>query len=312
MANNQMKIKVLDLYCGAGGLSLGFKREGFEVIGIDNNPWATDVFKVNRIGGLQRMDLSKETAHVDCDIITGGPPCRPWSSVNVCKRGEKHPDYNLVRRFFDHVIEMQPKAFLLENVPPLASDPVYAELIEKVRREGYSVANGNELYSDHGSTMRRRRLITAGFRDFGADASAFFRFLEAKKCNTPPTVREVIEKYEKYGRGDFRDHEWPELRTIEKYTNRYKTGKYGWFRLDYDKQSPSFGNIMKTYILHPMAGQNGVPLRVISVREAMEIMGFPSDFVFPAEMGLSMRYQMVADAVSPSVSEKFARVMKVL
>ena len=79
-----------------------------------------------------------------------------------------------------------------------------------------------------------------------------------------------------------------------------------------DEATPSFGNVQKTCTLHPLAGDNGFPLRVISVREAMAIMGFNNEFKFPEEITLTVKYQMIADVVSPVFSKKCANVIKEL
>jgi site-specific DNA-cytosine methylase len=74
--------------------------------------------------------------------------------------------------------------------------------------------------------------------------------------------------------------------------------------------APSFGSVSKTYILHPDAGKEGYPLRVVSVREVLSIMGFRRDFHFPAGTALSKRYSMAANAVSPVMAEHCAVVIR--
>lgn len=302
-------MRALDLFCGAGGLSLGFKNEGFSVTGADITPYSAGIFSINNIGECIEIDLAQNSVAGVFDVVMGGPPCRPWSSINVQRRGLLHPDYQLLERFFDHVIKLRPRAFLMENVPPMRSDSGFQSLIEKVRREGYSVVSKSLKYSDFGTATKRRRLFTTGFRDFGLDATDFFIRLNDLKEH-PITVGQAIRKYEGYAEGEFPDHEWPHLNTIGRYGEYYESGKYGWSKLKYDGYAPSFGNIMKTYILHPRAGEGDFPLRVLSVRETMEIMGFPADFRFPSGMGLGMRYQMVANAVCPIAAQKMARVIR--
>jgi len=163
-------------------------------------------------------------------------------------------------------------------------------------------------YSDFGAPTRRSRLITIGFRN-GTSAEEFFNVMEKYKKRAK-TVMEAIKPFLKLRKGEYPDHVWPELRTIHKYEKYYKTGKYGWYKLKSNEPAPSFGNIMKTYILHPMSGNNGFKPRVISIREAMSIMGFDRNFRFPEGTGMSVRYQMVADSVSPVVSKVIAKVMK--
>jgi len=302
-------MRVLDLFCGAGGLSLGFRDAGFAVTGADINPHSAEIYSTNNIGKYLEIDLARDSVAGTFDVVIGGPPCRPWSNINRQKRGSLHPDYSLLERFFDHVFELRPRAFILENVPPLRSDKKFRSLVDKAFNEGYSVTSQSLKYLDFGVATRRRRLFTVGFRDFGLNASDFFIRLK-QLTETPLTVGQVIRKYEGYAEEELPDHEWPHLKTIGRYQSYYESGKYGWSKLKYDEYAPSFGNIMKTYILHPRAGEEGFPLRVLSVREALAIMGFPEEFRFPSGMGHGIKYQMVANAVSPVAAQKMAQVVR--
>jgi len=303
------KLKVLDLFCGAGGFSLGFRDEGFSVTGVDINPKSGEIFTLNKIGDFFEKDLTKENITGEFDVIIGGPPCRPWSSINVKRRGIRHPDYSLLKSFFHHIFSLKPQAFLMENVPPLSGDPGYISLIEKTAKEGYSVSFRRINYGHYGIGSQRKRLFTAGFREFGNDANSFFEKMENLKID-PITIHQAIGKYEHFQMDEFPDHIWPQLNTIEKYREHYETGKFGWHKLKYDESAPSFGNVMKTYILHPNAGNENFPVRVISVREVLELLGFPSSYVFPSNMAMGMKYQMAADSVSPLVSRQMAFVLK--
>jgi len=303
-------LKVLDLFAGMGGLAIGFKKEGFDVKGYDINPITLEVFKINMIGEAVIKDLSRTVIDEYADVIVGGPPCKPWSNLNITLKGNKHPDYILLDRFFLHIKELQPKCFILENVPPLQNDEKFNQGLEKIRKIGYSVSFKKIVYSEFGASTSRKRLFTVGFID-GNSAREFFEGLDEYRTD-PKTVMESIQSFLQMKKGDFPDHVWPELKTIEKYEEFYKTGKYGWYHLKPDKPAPSFGNVMKTYILHPHAGINGYSTRVISIREGMSIMGFDSNFKFPEKIGMSIRYQMVADAVSPVFSGICAKIIKEL
>lgn len=302
-------MKILDLFCGCGGLSLGFKCPGFSITGIDKNPRSGEIFLLNNIGTFKEKNLEKESITGDFDIIIGGPPCRPWSSINLKRRGIHHPDYKLLDSYFSHVFTIRPAAFLLENVPPISQDLSYKSLLLKAEKDGYSVSYCRINYLDYGIASQRKRLFTIGFRDFGIDASSFFYELGRNKEH-PVTVGQAIRKYENTAMHEFPDHVWPNLKTIEKYSEYYKSGKYGWYKLRYEEPAPSFGNVMKTYILHPKAGIDNFPVRVLSVREILAIMGFPDSYSFPSDMPVNMKYQMVADSVSPKVARKMASVMR--
>jgi len=293
-------------------------RNGFSVTGYDINPWVPEIYRLNRLGQAFRCDLRNPTgvemAVLDrAVLITGGPPCRPWSCVNVRCRREAHPDHTLIRTFFALVLVARPEAFLMENVPPLGSDPVFLECWRMAEQHRYDLAAEVIRYSDYGAATARHRLIVVGFRKGpGRVSRGFLFFQRLREHRRPPrTVMEVLSPYLHVAEGEFPDHVWPHLRTIEKYTAKYESRRFGWYRLASDRPAPSFGSVMKTYTLHPLAGNGtGFPTRVISVREAMAIMGFDAGFRFPEGMSMKIRYQMVSDAVSPVFATICGRVMR--
>jgi DNA (cytosine-5)-methyltransferase 1 len=195
---------------------------------------------------------------------------------------------------------------MLENVLPMAKDELFTKCTERLKEHGYSVESTVIKYSNFGAATSRRRLIVLGSRK--EDAKLFFQKLENYK-RTPRKVKEVIWHLRTKKRNAVPDHVWSNLKTIDKYRKYYETGKFGWYILKWEEPAPSFGNVSKTYILHPNAF-NGGDKRVISVKEALLIMGFDNDFHFPEGIGLKRGYQMVADAVSPVFSSVSANVIK--
>lgn len=296
--------QVLDLFCGAGGLSSGFNSRGFNVTAVDINPAAPRIFEENHLGTVFTRDLSKEFVNGGYDAVIGGPPCRPWSSINTRLRAANHPDFSLLSRFFSHVKKNRPTVFLLENVPPAK---LFADRrASRLKASGYRFETRLVRYSDFGAPTSRGRMIMFGTKR--GDPADFFDLLETKR-RASRTVREAIGRLARTPEGKVRDHVYPKLKTIEKYRGYYATGKFGWYILDWNLPAPSFGNVVKTYTMHP-SGWRRRPPRVISVKEALLLMGFADAFHFPEGLGLSERYQMVVDSVSPVFSAALADTLR--
>ena len=117
--------KVLDLFCGCGGLSLGFEQAGYNVLlGIDNWEDALVTFRNNHHGSdticadlmkLNPEDVEKKIGKQKLDVIVGGPPCQGFSIAG--KRIVEDDRDKLYKSFVNMVSYFQPKAFVLENVP---------------------------------------------------------------------------------------------------------------------------------------------------------------------------------------------------
>ena len=113
---------VIDLFCGCGGASLGFAREGFEIVaGIDNDQDALNTFSKNFPNSKAlNIDLSttKDINYKDfsnIDIILGGPPCQGFSIAG--KRDSSDPRNNLCNSYIELVKYINPKVVVIENVP---------------------------------------------------------------------------------------------------------------------------------------------------------------------------------------------------
>jgi len=299
---DQRPPRVYDLFCGMGGLSYGFSESGFETVGFDISTKAGKTYSQNRVGGFIRMNLMRSEIRGKCDVMVGGPPCEPWSCLNLTRRKRKHPGYVCLSRFFDFVRSSKPLLFVMENVPSVRRDPVFDAEIGRMN-PCYDIDTRVVRYSDHGAATARRRLFAVGIRrELETKVSEFLDQIEHKE---PSTVRQAIGHLKSRDMDASIDHVWPRVRTIQRYTKYYRTGKFGWYILDWDKPAPSFGNICKTYILHPDSFDGG-DTRPISVREALGIVGFPETFRFPAGIGLVSKYEMIADTVSPLFSVRLA------
>lgn len=122
--------KVIDLFAGAGGLSLGFKQTGkYEIAAaFEINPNAQETYKKNHKGTKVYTDvcsadygkIKKKLGKID--VVIGGPPCQGFSMANRQKNHVISQNNMLVKQYVRAVLELKPKAFVMENVEMLKSD----------------------------------------------------------------------------------------------------------------------------------------------------------------------------------------------
>jgi len=174
-----MGIRVLDLYCGMGGLSLGFALaiENAEILAldIDRDAVATYNYNLSRLGASAEIqDVLKWRPGGEFDIVMGGVPCQPYSLANTKRRGKDHPLYPTLPRFFDVVLELKPKVFLMENVKGLVTRThrqLLEEQLERVKPY-YNVKHQVLNAAYYGVPQRRERLFVLGIRkDLGVQPS---------------------------------------------------------------------------------------------------------------------------------------------
>jgi DNA (cytosine-5)-methyltransferase 1 len=165
-----MHARVLDLFAGAGGLSLGFAAAGFDVVaGAEWDRDACDTFaKAHPGAAVHDGDIGAMSfRHLrgEVDVVVGGPPCQPWS--NGGKRLGAADPRNGWPAFLRALDDVRPVAFVAENVAGLASArrrPFLASLQEEVRAAGFTVHARVCNAADHGVPQNRRRLFVVGVR----------------------------------------------------------------------------------------------------------------------------------------------------
>lgn len=165
------KYNILDLFCGAGGLSLGFERAGFSVAkAIDIDPWAVKTYNLNRKDKVAEvLDVSTMTKEYlktlgPIDGIIGGPPCQGFSIAN----GQRIIDDNrnkLYREYFRILEEVKPKFFVIENVTgllTLAKGAVKDDILKRASKLGYNVEFKILNASQFGVPQVRLRVMFVG------------------------------------------------------------------------------------------------------------------------------------------------------
>jgi DNA (cytosine-5)-methyltransferase 1 len=163
------KIRVLSTFSGCGGLDLGFKNAGYNLVwAIDNLKDAVETYTKNIGDHIVYEDIKKidHSELPDCDIVIGGPPCQSFSLVG--KRDPSDPRGGLIWNYFQIVKEKAPRIFLMENVPGLKSAkdssgiPVLPELLKSFEDLGYTTNYFILNSADYGVPQLRRRLFIIG------------------------------------------------------------------------------------------------------------------------------------------------------
>ena len=166
-------LKVLDLFCGCGGLSLGFTQAGFDIkYGIDNSNYALESFNLNHknatpinanLSNIVVDDFIKINKISNIDIIIGGPPCQGYSIAG--KRIINDERNDMYKTFLKFVESLGPMAFLMENVPNILSmgrGIVKNQIIKDFSSIGYNIHKDILLASDFGVPQSRKRAFFFG------------------------------------------------------------------------------------------------------------------------------------------------------
>ncbi len=171
-----MKPRVIDLFAGVGGLSLGFEKKGFDVVLANeyDASIATSYIANHKntkmiVGDITSLDLEDTFGKLagTIDVVIGGPPCQGFSQKG--QRKTIHDERNFLFKYYVSVVELvKPKYFVMENVPNLltAEGGYFRHEIEELfNKLGYSLEYGVLNASDYGVPQNRRRAVIIGKLD---------------------------------------------------------------------------------------------------------------------------------------------------
>lgn len=171
------KLNVIDMFCGCGGLSLGFIQSGYNVIlGIDKEENALVTFRESHNGAkgvnIDLFDdnfvhiIEKEIGNEKVDVIVGGPPCQGFSLTGL--RDENDERNKLYLSVYKAVKHFEPKAFLIENVQGIATmykGKAKEHIIKLFSDLGYNVSFDILLAADYGVPQMRKRAFFVGLKN---------------------------------------------------------------------------------------------------------------------------------------------------
>lgn len=177
------RLTAIDLFAGAGGLSLAFHTQGFEVLAaVEFDARAMETYRTSFVArcssstvALLRDVAEPETlgalqdvlAERRLDVLIGGPPCQDFSPARL-KREPVEGRASLVLTYIDLLRELRPRAFLFENVPGLRTADGgrhWAGLQERLEANGYVVESRELDAADFGVPQRRSRLFVVGLHE---------------------------------------------------------------------------------------------------------------------------------------------------
>ncbi len=339
MAN---KRKVIDLFCGAGGLTLGFERQNFEsVLAIDLWDNAIDTFNNNR---KNKVGVVKDIASIDENFlknyknisgVIGGPPCQGFSLAG--RRSEDDERNKLYQEYFKTLSIINPDFFVIENVTGILSmknGEVKDDIIKKANDIGYNVYLDKLIASDYGVPQNRIRVFFIGIKkelDKG-------KFTFPKKFNYKVTCEEALsdlpsldnnDNNEEYKTSPTSKYQKEMRNNCDKVYNHEQT-----FHTDETKELISHvpeggsikdlpdelrGNRKYSSLLRRMnrkTQSNTIDTghrtyfhykenRILSVREAARIQSFPDNYVFSGSK--VNQYKQVGNAVPPLLAEQVAK-----
>nr|WP_199163020.1 DNA cytosine methyltransferase [Elizabethkingia sp. ASV34] len=180
-----MRFNAIDIFSGAGGMSLGAIMAGLEIdVAIENNTAAAKTFKINHPETEVICGDIRNINNIDCGnngvfALFGGPPCQGFSTSNTKTRNEKNTNNTLFNEFIRLVDETKPSWFVFENVEGIVSfgkGKVLSELRDRFRELGYYTVDGVLIASDYGVPQKRNRFFMVG-NNLGID----FTFPEKHK-----------------------------------------------------------------------------------------------------------------------------------
>ena len=161
------KYKIVDLFCGCGGMTLGMEKAGYNVLaGFDNWKPAIDVYKANFKHPVIQLDLSDvkssvgEISKFTPDIIVGGPPCQDFSTAG--HQDESRGRAILSVCYSEIICSIKPKYFVMENVAAIHNTKSFQLAINNFRKAGYGLTMKTLDASFCGVPQIRKRMFVIG------------------------------------------------------------------------------------------------------------------------------------------------------
>lgn len=294
----------MDIFAGCGGFGFGFAERGFRVAhAVESFRTSLETYVANvplgeaHLSDVRTVDLAKLGKP---DVLIGGPPCEAFTVANADRRRDpldrlyKDPVGSLTLQYAKMAKALQPRLFIMENVPPIMEGPLEEELRMVFARIGYPEIHFNRvLAEDVGTPSHRDRVFISN------------AVLAPPKAGKHVTVEEAIADLQSLDI-DIPNHVPPRLgkkqqRAIDELKEgtsayHYRAGDgrvhHTWTRLPADRLAPTVKGLGR--FVHPVED------RLLTPREHARLMGYPDDYVFHGS--INEQYDMIGESVPPPVS----------
>ena len=340
VSSEQSAIAAIDLFCGAGGLSLGLKQAGIEVIaGIDLDPACQYPYEHNLrakfllrdVGDVTGKHLQELWPEGKIRLLAGCAPCQPFSSHSRGANTRGEDNWDLLSHFARLVEETKPEFVTMENVTRLGKMEVFEDFVAKLEELKYTVDYGTLYGPEFGLPLERRRLVLVASRvgqislptgdkdkkKFKTVKKAIGKLPKLKHGESDPTdllhtarrLTPINEKRMKASRPGGTWKDWPEELLAP--CHRKASGAsfqafYG--RMTWDAPSPT----ITTQSYNFGTGRFGHPEqdRSLTLREAAMLQGFPRSYRFVKESerpSMQAVGRLIGNAVPPAFARAVGR-----
>lgn len=295
-----LEFRVLDLFAGCGGLSLGFESIGFQTIGYEMDIKATETYSQNLKGKCFAEKLTEKTGYKDFfDIVIGGPPCQPFS-VGGHQKGIDD-ERNGFPAFINAIKQIKPKIWLFENVRGMlySNKWYFDEVIRNLQNEGYLIEYKLLNAVNYGVPQNRERVFVIGHK-----GKFDFPKPEYQKVTVGEAIGDLIEIIQ--------DESKILTESMDRYVANYEKASSCINPRDLYLHKPS-----RTLTCRNIAAPTGDMQRVklkdgrrrrISIREAARLQSFPDWFEFIGTE--TQQYYQIGNAVPPLLAWHIANSIK--
>ena len=293
-------MKIVDLFCGCGGMSLGFAKAGFDIVaGFENWDAAYTCYNANFNNRCIKMDLSnvdsvvEELKKLSPQIIIGGPPCQDFSLAGDQVEGARA---NLTYSFAEIISKYKPSYFVMENVQQVVESQAYMRAKQLLIESGYGITERVLDASFCGVPQKRKRFFCIG--GLGKENDFLSIALSAEQSIFPLTIREYLNTSNKtFG--------------INYYYRHPRTyGRRAIFSID--EPSPTIRGVNRpkpsNYKKHDGDPVPPTNIRALTYLERACIQTFPDNYIWDSSVSVSE--QMIGNAVPVNLALHVATALK--